>query len=361
MKKKMLSLAAGMCVTALLLTGCSSEISNDYVTISKYKGVEVEKVKDVKITDELVDKEIQALLEDEATTIEVKDRAAKDGDIVNIDFVGKMDGVAFDNGSAKNQECEIGSDTYIDGFEAGIIGHSIGETFDLNLKFPEVYPQSPDKAGKDCVFTITLNGIKEKVVPELTDELVQEFSDTAKTVEEYRSEVKKQMEEYVKSTNETKLRENVTKAIMDNTQVTKYPKDRLKNMQEKIHAQYEEMAEYYNLEFEEFLTQYMNMTEETFNSQLIKAAKDQIKQQMAMELIAEKAEIDVSDKVLEKRYEQFAVDYGFESVEELKKVMKDNESEEDLKAMAVTEEVMEWLIENCKQVEKKADGSSSNK
>ena len=361
MKKKIASLAAGMCVAALLLTGCSGEISNDYVTVSKYKGLEVEKADVQKVTDEMVEEQIQGVLETSAETKEVEGREAKNGDVVTIDYVGKMDGVAFENGSAEDQELELGSGTFIDGFEDGVVGHKIGETFDLNLKFPENYSPSPEKAGKEAVFTVTLKKIQEKTIPELNDEFVATVSETAKTVDEYKKEIKKQLEENYKATAENTLKENVMKALLDNTEVTKYPKEDLKEMQELIHTQYEDMASYYGLEFEEFLTTYMGMDEETFETQLVKAAKTQVKQQLAIELVAEKAKIDISEKTLEKRYESYAKDYGFESVEQIKKEMKENGNDGQLEQMAITETVQDWLIENCKQVEKKADESSSDK
>lgn len=361
MKKRMISLAAGMCVAALLLTGCSSEISNEYVTVSKYKGLEVEKAEAEKITDESVDNWIQGMLEGHASTKEVTGRAAQEGDTVVIDYVGKMDGEAFEGGTAKGADLKLGSNTYIDGFEAGVIGHQIGETFDLNLTFPEDYKPSPEKSGKEAVFTVTLNAIREEEIPELNDEFVKSVSEKSKTVKEYKKEVKAQLEESAKQTAEESMNEAIMNALMDNSEVTKYPKDELKKMQDRIRGQYEEMASYYGMEFTEFLNSYMGMDEDTFNTQLVKAAKMQVKNQLVIDLIVEKAKIDVSDKVLEKRYEQYVKDYGFESVKQMKEAMSENGSGDELKRMAVTEEVQKWLVANCKQVEKKADDSSAVK
>lgn len=357
MKKKMISLAAGMCMAALLLTGCSGEISNEYVTISQYKGIEVEKPEAQKVTDEMVDARIQEILESKAGTTKMVDRAAKNGDVVIIDYVGKMDGKAFEGGTADAQSLKLGSGSYIDGFEAGVVGHEIGETFDLKLKFPKNYPSSPDKAGKEAVFTVTLKGI----VPEVSDEVIAKISETAKTVDEYKKELKKELEKDSKASTENALKENVMAALMENTEVTKYPKEDLKEMQKIIRTQYENMASYYGLDFTEFLSTFMKLDEDTFNTQLVKAAKTQVKQQLAIDLIAEKAKIDVSEKALEKRYEIYAKEYKFESVEQMKKEMKDNGGEDQLKQMAKIEIVQDWLVENCKQVEKKADDSSSNK
>lgn len=121
------------------------------------------------------------------------------------------------------------------------------------------------------------------------------------------------------------------------------------------------MAGYYGMEFEEFLSQYMNMDEETFNTEATKAAKEQLKQNLAVELIVKKAKVDVSEKALNKKYKEYAENYGYESADALKKAMKDAGNEENLEQMAKLEIVQEWVAENCKQVEKKSDDSDSSK
>ena len=135
MKKKLTVLAAGICALSLFLTGCSGEISNDYVTITKYKGVEIDKVDADAISDNDVETQINSVLQSKSTTTEVTDRAAQTGDTVTIDYEGKKDGVAFDGGTANNYELTIGSGTFIDGFEDGIIGMKKGQTKDLDLTF----------------------------------------------------------------------------------------------------------------------------------------------------------------------------------------------------------------------------------
>lgn len=356
MKKKIAALAAGMCVVSLLLTGCAGEISNDYVTISQYKGVEVEKAADTTVSDEDVESQIESMRQSQATTTEITDRAAQDGDIVTIDYEGKKDGVAFDGGTASDQQLKLGSDSFIDGFEDGVIGHNIGETFDLNLTFPEDY-QSTDLAGQAVVFTVTLKGISISEVPELNDEFVKTVSEKSETVEEYKKEIKETLEQNNEETAKSTLMESAWSVVMENTTVTKYPKEELQEMITMIKDQYTVMAGYYGLEFEEFLTQYMNMDEETFNSQATQAAKEQMKQNLAVDLIAEKAKIDVSEKTLEKKYEVYAENYGYESVDQMIEALKEAGNEESLEQMAKTEIVQEWVVDNCKQVEKKSDDS----
>lgn len=358
MKKRIAVLTAGICAAALMMTGCSGEISNDYVTITQYKGVEVEKQDAVKVTDEEVEQQIESIRQSNATTREITDRAAQDGDIVTIDYAGTKDGVAFDGGTAEDQQLKLGSDSFIDGFEDGIIGHNIGDKFDLNLTFPEDY-QSTDLAGQAVVFSVTLDGISVSDVPELNDEFVKSVSEESETVEEYKKEIKKSMEESNEETAKTALKESAWTAVMENTEVTKYPKDELNDMISMIKEQYQSMAEYYGMEFADFLSQYMNMDEETFNTEATKVAKEQVKQNLAVELIIKKAKIDVSDKVMNKKYKEFAEKYGYESADDLKEAMKEDGNEKNLEQMVKLDLVQEWVAENCKQVEAKSDDSSS--
>ena len=136
MKKIIATILAGVC-TMMLVVGCGNAASNDSLKISKYKGLEIEKVEAVAVTDAAVEESIKSDLEILATETEVKDRPAQMGDITTIDFVGKHNGVAFEGGSATDSELELGSGQFIDGFEEGIVGKKIGETFDLNLTFPD--------------------------------------------------------------------------------------------------------------------------------------------------------------------------------------------------------------------------------
>ncbi|MEG1504819.1 MAG: FKBP-type peptidyl-prolyl cis-trans isomerase, partial [Lachnospiraceae bacterium] len=154
MKKKLATLLLSVCVVATV-TGCGSkEISDKNITISQYKGVEVDKVAEGKVTKEDVENSIKSTQEANVITNEVKDRAVQDGDTATIDFVGKKDGVEFEGGSAKDYPLTVGASNFIEGFDTGLIGHNAGETFDLPLTFPAEY-QVADLAGKDVVFTTT--------------------------------------------------------------------------------------------------------------------------------------------------------------------------------------------------------------
>ena len=168
--------------------------------LAQYKGIEIDKGSVTEVSDVLLDYYIEGEREDDTVVTDITDRAAQLGDFANIDYVGKMDGTAFDGGSATGYELELGSGTFIEGFEDGVVGMNIGDTKTLELKFPDDY-SSTELAGKDVQFTVTLNSLQTKVVPEFTDEWVKahtdgEFSDTATYRADYKTKLEKQFAIY---------------------------------------------------------------------------------------------------------------------------------------------------------------------
>ena len=345
MKKKYAVLAAGMLAAALALTGCSGEISNDYITISQYKGVEAEAGDTTEVTDEDVDTQIDSTRQMYAE-LENVDRPAENGDTVTIDYVGTLNGEAFEGGSSEDYQLELGSGTFIDGFEDGIVGHSAGETFDLNLTFPDDYG-STDLAGKDVVFTVTLKTVSISNVPELNDEFVQSVSEDSSTVEEYREEVRQMLEDNYAESAQLTLTENAWSAVMDNTEVKQYPDGAVDEMKNTIREQYQNMADSYGMEFADFLSSYMGMDEDTFEEHLQTAAENQVKQDLIVDLIIDEENLDVSDDALEEIYNQYVEDYGFSSLDDLKSAA----TEEELEDMARLQIVQEFIVDNCEQVQ----------
>lgn len=333
----------------MFLTGCSSnEASNDYVTVGGYKGVEVADIEEPEeVTDESVDNYIQAVLAQYATQEEITDRAVESGDTVNIDFVGKMDGEAFDGGSSEGYNLQIGSGAFIPGFEDSIIGHMPGDTFDWNGQFPEEYSNNPDLAGKDTTFTITVNYIcGETTYPELTDEMVQTLSEDSKTVDEYKEEVKKMLEENGTTDFDTQLQEAAWEAVLEKAEVKKYPDDEVEKFTETLIEQYKATAESYEMEYEDFLAQYYGLSVEDFEQQAEDAAKETVKQRMVAEVIAEKEKIMPNDEELQEEYEKLAEEYGYEDVDALKEIA----DEETLENIVIIRRVKEFLAEHAIQV-----------
>lgn len=348
MKKKLIAAVTGICMIAGALSGCSSDTAeNDYVSVSGYKGIEIDKVDvDTDISDEDVENEINSVLEENATDKEVTGRAAQLGDTADINYVGKVDGQEFDGGSADNYPLELGSGSFIDGFEDSIVGHNVGETFDWNGKFPDDY-QNTDLAGKDVVFTITVNALTEPELPELTDDFVKTVSEESETVEEYREEVRKNLEETAQENYDSELNSAVWEAVLEKAEVKGYPDGEVGRIYNTYLEQYQEMASYYNMEYDEFIQLYTEMTVDEFEEEAKEAAKDNIKQSQVAEVIAEKEGLTLTDEEYEKEFEKLAEDYGYEDVDDLKEVA----GEETLKQLVLQPIVQEWLAENCVQKE----------
>ena len=341
MKKRLTTIIAGICALALLggCAGNSGTLSNDNITIKQYKGLEVDKVEAVEVTDEDVELSIQSDLETLATTTEVTDRPAELGDIATIDFVGKKDGVAFDNGSGTDYELELGSGTFIDGFEDGVVGHNIGETFDLDLTFPESY-DNEELAGQAVVFTVTLKGLQEKNVPELTVDILAQLGTEAKTIEEYKAQVKADLETSNKESAEATLLNSVWEALVENCEVKKFPEGMVDEYAANLEEQYSYYAQMYGMETEEFFKQMFNMSAQEM-------AEMTATQELAVALIAEKEGLTLSDKDYEAGVKDFAEQYGYEDTEEFVSAY----GEDTIRKALLQEKIGNFLVENCVQVE----------
>lgn len=352
MKKRTMALIATACTASVLMVGCQAGgLSNEYVTVGDYKGIEVAfEGEKVQVTDTDVDAKIEYILSGYAEKIEVTGRAAQNGDIANIDYVGTKDGVAFDGGSAQKFDLTLGSGTFIDGFESGIVGHNVGETFDLNLKFPDAY-HSAELAGKEVVFTVTLNSLSVEEVPELTDEFVKEnLSDTATTIEEYKVEVKTKLQVTNDENYETELRNAAWTVVLDDTKVKKYPEEAVSEYMDMVISEYQTMATYYAMDYAEFLETYMGMDEEAFKAEVESVAQMQVKSDLVRNLIAENENIDDSEEIYQEIYEKYGEGYGYPDVETFLAEMEKAESLDALNDMVHLEIVQNWVVDHCKIV-----------
>lgn len=350
MKRKTAVLLSGVLAAAMLLAGCASNsASNEYVTVGGYKGIEVKDIEEPEeVDDEKVDEYIQAVMTQYSTQEEIKEGEVKSGDTVNIDFTGKMDGETFEGGSAEGYSLEIGSGSFIPGFEDSIIGHKPGDTFDWDGNFPDPYSNNPDFSGKPVTFTIKVNYIcGETILPELTDEFVQTVSEKSKTVEEYKKEIEKQLTENGTTDFDSQLQEAAWQAVFEKVEIKGYPDGELEKVKKQMIDPYKEAAEAEEMEFGDFLQQYYGIDEEEFEKQAEDAAKDSIEQNLVAEVIAEHEKLMPDDKELEKEYKKMAKDYGFEDVDSMKESAGD---EQLLKDIVVMNRVKEFLAENAVQV-----------
>lgn len=346
MKKKVL--AAVLCASmTLTFAGCSSELSNEYVTVKQYKGLEVTQVEKTEVTDEDVEETVQSYLSYDQEEVDITDRAAELGDYVDIDYVGSVDGVEFDGGTASGATLELGSGTYIgangdyEGFEDQIVGHSTGDEFDITVQFPDDYT-SEDLAGQVADFHIILNRIYGLELPELTDEWVCEMSETSTTVDEYKEEIRAELEESNESTWMSSMQSNIIAALQEQVEVTELPQDQVDEMYAEYETYYTTMASYYGMEYADFLT-YAEITED----QLMEAAEQNVALTIAIELIAEKEGLTVTDDQYAEEIEELATTYGFSTSDEFVEYY----GEEDIRSSITQENVFEYLIDKCVQVE----------
>lgn len=352
MKKKVVT--AALCASmALSLAGCSSEVSNEYITVKNYKGLEVAQVEKTEVTDTDVEDTIASYLAYDYEEVDITDRAAELGDTVDIDYVGSVDGVEFDGGTAEGASLELGSGSYIgaegdyEGFEDQIVGHNIGEEFDITVKFPDDYAGT-DVAGKVANFHITLNRIYTTVEAELTDEWVCENSTESETVEEYKEEIRQELEESNEFTWMQEMQSAVLEALIAEVEITSLPEDEVEENYTQMSEYYQQMATMYGMEFADFLTNYMGMTEEDFEEQARAAAENFVVQGMALELIAEKENLTVSDEEYAEDVAVMAADYGYEDDIE---GFEEAYGEELIRKTLTEEKVLEFLVDECIQVE----------
>ena len=285
----------------------------DYVELGEYKGLTVE-VSPTTVTDEEVLKQIRANAGSDILE-EVTEGTVEEGDTANIDYEGKLDGEAFDGGTAKDTDLEIGSGTFIPGFEDGLIGVKIGDTVDLPLTFPENYTE--ELAGKDVVFTVTVNSVKR--MPELTDDLVNQITDGEYTdVDSYKESVRKDLEDAKVASRPSEINNSLLTQIAATSTIKEYPQELVDYAANNMKNYYKQQAESSNMEFADFLSTYFSMDEDTFNEQVELVVKQNLRAELYLKAIAEAEDIELTDEEYEAKCEEFAENYGYDSVEKFK-------------------------------------------
>lgn len=323
------------------------EIS-DYLEIDDedYKGLSIEVAPPVQVTED----EIQAYMTSEVEAADLYEETTEGvvemGDLVNIDYVGTKDGEAFDGGTADNYDLEIGSGSFIDGFEEGLVGQEIGDTVELPLTFPEDY-WNEDLAGAEVVFTVTLNAIKE--LPELTDEIAKKVSGGEyDTLEAYKESVREMFQNNYDNEALTEKYTAIMNQLVKMYKPEGYPQEYIDYYVESNLRQFRSEAEMYGMELEEFLSAAYGVDTDYVKGYFTEAAKALIQQDMILGTIAEKTGISITEEELDEIIAGYAQQYGI-SVEELK-------SMSDMTLVRngqLDTKVLDWLltVTNVKEVE----------
>lgn len=333
MKKRfMAALLAGMMVLA---AGCGSKEGK--VTVGEYKGLVL-----TGVSQEAVDAEIDAMLAYYTELVEV-DRAAEEGDTVNINYTGLKDGVAFEGGTDDSEagtDLKLGSNSFIDGFEDGLIGAVAGEKRDLNLTFPENYGNE-ELNGQEVVFQVTVNAVKTEYVPELTDAFIAEKMEDFSTVDAYVAALRENL-------NYTAYFEQITEQLMGSSEVSKYDEERVAERKTQLIEEYRSYAEYYGsyygLDTEAAITYFLGFeSTEAFEEAMGEYAYEIEKNSMIISEIAKLEGLELTDELYNEKVGAYVAAYGVAD----EAALKEQYGEDTVNNAILSEIVMDFLIENA--------------
>ena len=312
------------------------------VTLGEYKGIEVEK-KEVEVTDEEVDTEINRVRESNARMIDIDDRAAQDGDTVVIDFDGYVDGKQFEGGKAEDYSLVLGSHSFIDNFEEQLEGKNIGEDVTVNVTFPENY-QAEELQGKPAEFKVKIKEIKVKELPELDDDFAQDVSNFD-TITEYKEDLKKKLAENKEEALKREREETVIGKIIENAQMD-IPEQMVEAQTRQMTQEFAQRLSSQGLSIDQYM-QFTGLTPQKMIEELKPQALKRIQSRLVLEAVVAAENIETSEDELNKEIENMASMYQME-VDKLKEVIGEEEKKQislDLAVQKAVEMVTSAAVE----------------
>ena len=330
--------------TAELMAGIDVE---KCVTLGDYKGVTVEKTIQ-SVTDEDVQNEIDNALANYPVEV---DQAAKEGDTVNIDYVGKIDGEEFDGGSDQGADLKLGSGKFIDGFEDGLIGARKGETRTLNLTFPEDYTQ--DLAGKAVEFTVTVNAVKEPL-SQPTDQWVADNIEGYDNIADYKAGIRSEQEESNEQTAENQVRYAAWTQVIDNCTINEYPETLVEVGKKLYEQQVETYAKYAGMELDAYIES-SGLTQEEYQSNMEEYGKNVAAQALVCQAICDKEGFAIGDDDYQKALQDMLTEYGCTEDELIQTYGQDN-----VEQSIMLNRVSNLILENANVTEVQADSSADS-
>lgn len=341
--KRILSLSMVLVLAVCLLAGCGNKDRILYkeakldkiVELPEYKGIKVDTKSDEfkEVYDQVIASDIE---NNEFYTMEkITTGEIAEGDIANIDYEGKKDGVAFEGGTAQGYDLAIGSGSFIPGFEDGLVGKKVGETVDLNISFPEDYSNSPELAGQPVVFTVKINYIQKRI-----DKAPKEY---------YKDLGYKSVGEYEKASRKTAAESFIYKKIMDKVEIREYPQEDIDIIYNATKKQYETMLKQQGADFETYLAQ-MGMTEADFKKQLVtEQIKPSMESQMVFYAILDKENLEFTQADIDKKAKEAANEVSAsQGTSVTADYIKEMYGEHYLENVVVMGKVMDFLYENAK-------------
>ena len=312
------------------------------VKLGQYKDLEV-KARSTEVTDEEVDAEIKKLQEQQAELVLKEDQPAAEGDTVVIDFEGKVDGVAFDGGKGENDSLELGSNTFIPGFEDQLVGHKAGETVEVNVTFPEEY-HAEDLKGKDAVFETTIHEVKTKELPELDDEFAKDVDEEVDTLVELKAKTRERLEAQKQNAAKEAIQEEVIDKAVENAEIGEIPGAMI---EEDVHRQMDQYLAglqqqgisadmYYKL---------TGSSEEDLHKQFESGAQKRVKTNLVLEAIVAAEDIKASEEEINAEIKELAAQYGMEEAA-VRSALSDDMLNHDIAIRKVVKE----MTDSAKQV-----------
>lgn len=309
------------------------------IELGNYKGIEIDKMSS-EVTQEDIDSELQDIRVRNGRLVNVDSRSAQLGDTVTIDFEGLIDGKSFDGGTAKNFSLELGKNQFVKGFESQIVGHNVNDDFEINVAFPEDYHVKP-YAGKDAVFKIHLHEIKERELPDLDDELIKDISEFD-TIDEYKKDLEKTLEERKKNENEAKKSEQIAEKISSLVKA-EIPEAMIKQKIDELIKDFSGQLQRQGIRIEDYI-RLMGMSVEDLQKQFRPQAEVQVKLNLAIKKIAENEKISPTDEEIEAEYKKIAEDYKIE-LDKIKSLVPKESVKKDIKRKKAMEIVENNVVE----------------
>lgn len=312
------------------------------VKLGNYKSIEVEKV-EYNVTDEDVERELKAIQEKNARIVDASDREIKEGDIVTIDFKGFIDGEQFEGGTAENQRLEIGSNTFVQGFEEQLIGKKKGDKVDVKVTFPEDY-FNENLRGKEATFEVVIHEVKEKELPKLDDEFAKDVSEFD-TLEEYKNSIRERLEKEAKDREKIEFENKLVDKVVEEAEVD-IPEAMIEHQIEHEIDDFNYRLRLLGLDID----QYLNLTNsklEDLKKQIRPLAEKRVKTDLVLEAIGKKENIKVTEEDIDKELERIAKEYNQEDVDKFKENMKKVDLS-FLEAGIMRDKIIDLLVSNAK-------------
>lgn len=305
------------------------------VKLGEYKSLKG-KMLDTEATDEDVENELKSMQDRNSRLVTVEDRESQMGDTCDIDFEGFVDGVAFEGGKGENYPLELGSNSFIPGFEEQVAGHKTGEEFDVNVTFPEQY--EPSLAGKDAVFKCKINEIKTKELPELDDEFAKDVSEFD-TLDELKADLKKQISERKEANAKTDYENQLIEQVVENMEV-EIPECMNKQKCDEMIQDYSYRLQMQGLDLNTYL-QYLGQTMEQFREQFMDGAKQQVKFKLALDAIVKAENIEATEEEIAEEIAKLAEQYNMEA-DKIKAAVPQEQLTDDI----VTRKAVDFVVDN---------------